>query len=383
MPAPIDEVVKRRVVQQWLAGEPREKIIDDNGIGAGTVSIIVDDYKTGLDNFDLDSFRELTLEAKKRGMTPNDLASFFRLYNFFRNSGAAEKDVESFITNINSGYLPPGKAIELINQIYEISKSDSVPPDQLPNYIKQKLIQKQRIDEQIKEADAVLQSKNVKAKAINEHVKLTQKLDKHGLSTQDINKLVKFVMNAKRYGFDPKNVVAKMNNIKQLEKREKELVRTCARFSKQAAKYKEIIPLAQLIYDMHIDRSELISFKIAVNEAAETYHLTPSAAALRVINVVSDYNKKGQLESELCELNLQKYAISEFCSSLGRVINALANLRSHGITEQHIISLNNFLVNNEYNNIDSEIYYLSWITNGTLTLNSNVSLKSPYYIICF
>jgi hypothetical protein len=64
MPAPIDEVVKRRVVQQWLAGEAREKIIADNNIAAGTVSIIVDEYKAGLDNFNLDSFRELTLEAK-------------------------------------------------------------------------------------------------------------------------------------------------------------------------------------------------------------------------------------------------------------------------------------------------------------------------------
>jgi hypothetical protein len=83
MPAPIDEVVKRRVVQAWLAGEPREKIIADNNIGAGTVSIIVDDYKAGLDNLDLDSFRGLMVEAKKRSMTPNDLASYFRLYNYF------------------------------------------------------------------------------------------------------------------------------------------------------------------------------------------------------------------------------------------------------------------------------------------------------------
>src|ERR1051325_1134735 len=87
MPAPIDEIVKRKVVQQWLAGEAREKIIADNDIGAGTVSIIVDEYKLGLDNFDLDSFRELTLEAKKRGMTTADLASFFKIYNFFRGSG--------------------------------------------------------------------------------------------------------------------------------------------------------------------------------------------------------------------------------------------------------------------------------------------------------
>src|SRR5215212_2511992 len=123
MPAPIDEIVKRRVIQQWLAGEAREKIIADNNIGAGTISIIVDDYKAGLDNLDLDSFRELTLEAKKRSMTPSDIASFFRLYNFFRGSAAKENEIESLLNNINSGYIPPGKAIELINQVYDISKS--------------------------------------------------------------------------------------------------------------------------------------------------------------------------------------------------------------------------------------------------------------------
>jgi len=128
MPAPIDEIIKRRVVQQWLAGEAREKITTDNNIASGTISIIVDEYKMGLDNFNLDAFRELTIEAKKRGISSSDLASFFRLYNFFRGSGAKEVEVESFITNINSGYILPGKAIELMNQIYDISKSESVPP---------------------------------------------------------------------------------------------------------------------------------------------------------------------------------------------------------------------------------------------------------------
>jgi hypothetical protein len=192
-------------------------------------------------------------------MTPSDLASFFRLYNFFRGSGTAEKDVESFITNINTGHISPDKAIEIVNQIYEISKSESVPPDQLPNYIKQKLVEKQKIEEQIQEVDAVLQTKNVKAKAINEYTKLNEKLGKHGLSTQDVNKLEKFVIGAKRYGFDPKNVGAKMSNIKQLEKRERQLVSNCTKFAKQMAKYREIIPLAQIIYDLHIGKNELIS----------------------------------------------------------------------------------------------------------------------------
>ena len=109
---------------------------------------------------------------------------------------------------------------------------------------------------------------------------------------------------------------------------------------------------------MHIGKSELISFKVAVNVAAQIYGLTPSAAALRVINIVSDYNKKGQLEHELSGLNLQKYAISRFCSSRNQVITALMNLYSHGITDERIISLNNFLANNEYN-INSEIHHVS------------------------
>ena len=62
-------------------------------------------------------------------------------------------------------------------------------------------------------------NKNVKVKTINEYTKLNEKLNKHGLSTQDVNKLVKFVMTAKIYGFDSKNLGAKMSNIKQLEKR--------------------------------------------------------------------------------------------------------------------------------------------------------------------
>jgi hypothetical protein len=90
----------------------------------------------------------------------------------------------------------------------------------------------------------------------------------------------------------------------------------------------------------------LVSFKIAVNEAIETYSFTPSAAALHVINLIKDYAKRGQLEHELSEINFQKYAINEFCSSRSQLIMTLTNLQSHGITEEQIISLNNFVENN-------------------------------------
>ena len=101
-----------------------------------------------------------------------------------------------------------------------------------------------------------------------------------------------------------------MSDIKQLESRQMELVRSSAALAKQTAEYREMFPLARLIYDMRIDNSELISFKVAVNVAAKTYRLTPSTAALSVVNITSDHNKIGQLKQELFNLSLQKYAVN-------------------------------------------------------------------------
>jgi hypothetical protein len=62
MPAPIDDITKRRVVQQWLSGDSRPKIAIDNKLGEDTVSGIVSEFKIGPDNGEFDSSRELALQ---------------------------------------------------------------------------------------------------------------------------------------------------------------------------------------------------------------------------------------------------------------------------------------------------------------------------------
>ena len=56
-----------------------------------------------------------------------------------------------------------------------------------------------------------------------------------------------------------------------------------------------------------------------------------------MINVIKDYNKRGQLEHKLSELKFQKYTINRFCSSPSEVIMALMNLKSRGISEDIIL----------------------------------------------
>jgi hypothetical protein len=121
---------------------------------------------------DFDSIRQLAVEARQHGWNFADLASHARLYNYFIKSGASEKAIESFITKVGATDVSPEQTIELVYQLYEISRGENIPLHQVPRYIGEKLQEKQKIDEQIKEADDELQSKNVRIETINEHVKL-------------------------------------------------------------------------------------------------------------------------------------------------------------------------------------------------------------------
>src|SRR5215212_11340028 len=106
MPPLTDEQIRRDVIRQWISGFPRDKIAEQNNIGAGTVSSIIANYKVGLEELDFNSIRQLAVEARQHGWNLSELASHFRLYSFFRKSGAAEDKIESFITHVNSNELP-------------------------------------------------------------------------------------------------------------------------------------------------------------------------------------------------------------------------------------------------------------------------------------
>ena len=63
MPAAIGAQVKKQVIKEWLSGDSRDRIAVDNGIGAGQVSNIINEWKKGVEQSDYDSLRELTVSS--------------------------------------------------------------------------------------------------------------------------------------------------------------------------------------------------------------------------------------------------------------------------------------------------------------------------------
>jgi hypothetical protein len=102
MPAAIDQAIKKQVIAQYLQGVSRDRIAADNGIGAGTVSNIIDEWKKGVQDSDYESIRELSVFCKKQGITLNALASCIRLNKYIQSLGANanESTLESLIANL-------------------------------------------------------------------------------------------------------------------------------------------------------------------------------------------------------------------------------------------------------------------------------------------
>src|SRR5947209_2383126 len=251
MPAAIDPLVKKQVINQWLAGDSRDKIAADNDIGAGTVTNIINEWKKGVEDSDYNSLRELAIYSKKQGFGLSRIASSIRLSNYIQKLGANQDQIESFIANLADS-PDPKRLIEVANQVAHLSRSESLPLEDLEGHVKHKEEEKQMLEDEIKQRRAILESTNVDIKTIEEYKQLKAELNKYHLSSADPKKLVTVLDNIKHYGYDPKKIVAEFSNIKSLKRRENALQDNCKLLEERMAKCQSVLPLCEQIVRLRI-----------------------------------------------------------------------------------------------------------------------------------
>jgi len=98
--------------------------------------------------------------------------------------------------------------------------------------------------------------------------------------------------NAKRYGFDGKEIADKLYNMLELEWKERELKDKCKKFSKRISKYNYIVPLTEDIAAWSIGIDELLTITIGINQLAKFYNLPFVSATMRLIEDIKKYNDR-------------------------------------------------------------------------------------------
>jgi hypothetical protein len=294
MPVSIDNRVKEQMLKRWISGESRDKIAADNG--AGTVTNLISEWKKRLDDPEFDSVRGFAVSLKKQGICLSELATRARLYNYIRKLGADEHQIETLIANLldSANSLSPEKTVDLVNQLYEISETESIAATEVPAYINHKIEEKKRIEEEIQKTGALLEDQRIDIQIIEEYKKLEEELKKHGLSMEALNTLVSILQNINELGYDPRKIVTELARIKSIRHTERRLKRECKMLESQSAQYREILPICKDIVSFEIGFSELAALHAAVMKKVDMENISYGEAAYALMNDIDTPWKEGR-----------------------------------------------------------------------------------------
>ena len=120
MVAELPPFIKVKVLNEWLQGLPLNKIAENNGIGADTVTGIHQQARSN-DIPDIDLMRALALMLQKENLDINHFASSIRLKKVLDRIGIPEEKLESLLEEINIYSFQLG-----IDEKEFISKTDEI-----------------------------------------------------------------------------------------------------------------------------------------------------------------------------------------------------------------------------------------------------------------
>jgi hypothetical protein len=357
MPPALEQEIKDRVWRLCLSGATRNNIAEICGIGAGSVTKIIKEFSKDLDSSEYGAIRDLAVRLKKEDMTFADLASMYRRHNYIEKLGANDEEVEYLISNLldKTKSIPIEETASMVNQLYELSKSESIPPTEVPEHISQKIKEKQKLEEEIQKSRAILDQENIDIQTINEYKKSKEQLKKYGLSTEAAHKLLSVIQSFSEMGFDPQKIVTNYAHIKSLRQTVRALSKGCRILESRAARYKEVLPMCERVVSMGIRLPLLLTLETAVMKAVELDGVPAGSAPYRVLQEIQDYNKLGGIKKLLYDTTLQLSIMKEILGRQNDAVIALAKLQYYGIKESQILTLCRTIETNGHNMVGDEL----------------------------
>ena len=136
----IPPVIREQVLALWLQAYSRDDIAKIVGIGSGTVSEIVNEYKRHNPGFGL--LREFVVALRKEGTDIRKYGSTIRLQRLLETYDITEEQIESFIASVAvqcyKRKVDLKKFIEDVIVTADLASKTKVPIEELPAYIQEK-----------------------------------------------------------------------------------------------------------------------------------------------------------------------------------------------------------------------------------------------------
>jgi hypothetical protein len=398
MPHSIPDAKRQEVTRLRQSGKTRDQIAKEVGIGTGTVSNILKDHHNtpyispkhdastasskirserapsaiaekasvemlatdaGLnhDTSKLDGLKVMPPEVQARNN--RDLAGQEPLDNNLSRlpSNLSKSEERRFIVMPESTYERQKQ--EEKNNIDAEIRQKREEKNKLETDNTEQTAEKERISHEV---DDALRDSTITIKAIDEYAHYREELHKHGLSANDIPRLIHTLINLKKEGYNTGKIIARASAIETLEDQVRGLKQRFSMLKKKGAIYQEALQTCEHLAStgINVSQMELPVLYNTIQETACFCSMSLPEAARRLFTELSRYTRTqekqreiGILDSVIISKKLDLQALDHHCAHRTIVYNALSRLLWNGVTEQQIVYFDNLLVNN-WDKVDLE-----------------------------
>src|SRR5829696_4566236 len=133
--------LKEKVIRQWLDGLTRERIANEDDIGTGTVTSIIQEARKEEEYNDIDLLREVAVRLKEEGTGLPSLAFAIRLKRIMEendiNKDQIEPVIQDFATYCFRYKIPYDTISKIGREALYLEQKYGVPIEKIPEYITQ------------------------------------------------------------------------------------------------------------------------------------------------------------------------------------------------------------------------------------------------------
>jgi len=369
---PITRKLKDAVIFRYLKGESRNENAINTGLGAGTVTAIIQEFNNELAEYEPEAIRELTEQLRKAGISPNDCVRGAQMINKMSDLGI-DKDkclavIETVQTRIIQKGVPPEKCAEIVSQLFEISQSESMPLNEIPDYSTQKVQEKEGLDAEVdiqqmhiqnlkKQVDTQLQQNNLTTQNIASYLDMRRELANLWIPETDIERTTNVIRNLSEQGFDVKNIVEIASTTRTLKEEVSDLNKQRLSIQITLSQYDAWIPLLQDIIELGggaIGPNELGVLVDSIRWRATKDKVPTMVAAQTIMGQIQDLYRVIGFEKEtkskqagLLFLEEKIKELDEFWAGKLKSIDALTYLTARGVTNENVIEFHKILFANQ------------------------------------
>ena len=136
------------MIYEWIQGIPRDKIAENNDIGRGTVTNLIQQFKTNIPDIDL--MRQTALQIKKEDLEIFSFVASIRLRKLLEQFQITEDQIESLLEEIDiycfKQQILSKEFVLKIKEVSDLAMNFETPILNLPSYVNQLSSQKNRLE---------------------------------------------------------------------------------------------------------------------------------------------------------------------------------------------------------------------------------------------